>query len=74
MGNEERFGHKSYTPDETEGLIPRSVKHLWTRMAQSRNKYFVKASFLEIYNEQVNDLLNPKKTNLSCRWTNESVR
>lgn len=73
MGSEEKFGSKSYQHDDTEGLIPRSIKYLWQRMAQSSDKYFVKASFLEIYNEQINDLLNPKKTNLNCRWTNESV-
>ena len=73
MGNEEKFGFPGYQHDETEGLIPRSIKYLWARMAQSQDKYFVKASFLEIYNEQINDLLNVKKTNLNCRWTNESV-
>ena len=73
MGNEDKFGTKSYTHDESEGLIPRSIKYLWTRMAQSSDRYSVKASFLEIYNEQINDLLNPKKTNLNCRHTAESV-
>ena len=73
MGNEANFGFKSYQYDETEGLIPRSIKYLWQHMSQSTDKYFVKASFLEIYNEQINDLLNPKKTNLNCRWTNDSV-
>ena len=73
MGNEDRFGSKTYVHDESEGLIPRSVKYLWSKMANSNDKHFVKASFLEIYNEQVNDLLNPKKTNLACRWSTDNV-
>jgi len=37
------------------------------------NKIFIiiKASFLEIYNEQINDLLNPKANNLQIRWTSK---
>ena len=33
--------------------------------------YTVRASYLEIYNEQVQDLLNPANGTLPVRWTSE---
>lgn len=38
-----------------------------------REKVYVKASFLEIYNEQIVDLLSDDGRNLPCRWNQESV-
>jgi hypothetical protein len=32
------------------------------------DKYSIKASFTEIYNEQIKDLLNPTSGVLHCRW------
>lgn len=57
-----------YVSDETEGIVPRSVRYLWQQMAQRQEKFYVKASFLEIYNEQLNDLLEPSSENLHYRW------
>ena len=33
----------------------------------------MRASYLEIYNETLNDLLNPESTNLQLRWQAERV-
>lgn len=44
------------------GMIPRSIQLIFSRiakMALTGWKYEVSASFLEIYNENINDLLNP---------------
>lgn len=75
IGREEKFGAEEYNPDNTEGIIPRSIRYLWHRMSQapSNVKYLVKASFLEIYNETINDLTSSEKTNLNCRWNSKNV-
>ena len=44
------------------------MRYLWQQMAQRQEKFYVKASFLEIYNEQLNDLLEPSSENLHYRW------
>jgi hypothetical protein len=67
-GVEERLGRNDYVSDETDGIIPRSISYLWQAMVGRPDKYFVKAGFFEIYNEQVMDLLNPSTGPLHCRW------
>ena len=67
-GSEERLGRADYVSDETDGIIPRSISYVWQRMASRQEKYYVKAGFFEIYNEQVRDLLNPSSGVLHCRW------
>ncbi|KAK9454103.1 hypothetical protein V1511DRAFT_461141 [Dipodascopsis uninucleata] len=57
---------------EDPGLIPRICESLFNRISelssQNTNKYTVEVSYLEIYNERVRDLLNPKnKSNLRVR-------
>mmetsp|Transcript_29078 Transcript_29078/g.65812 ORF Transcript_29078/g.65812 Transcript_29078/m.65812 type:complete len:796 (-) Transcript_29078:211-2598(-) len=52
-------------PVELQGLLPRSFTHIFSQidtMAQS-TKYLVRGSYLEIYNEEIRDLLskNPKE-------------
>ncbi|KAJ2851941.1 Kinesin-like protein kif15 [Coemansia brasiliensis] len=51
--------------DELRGLIPRCFEYLFTRIAEEeartlgRVKYLCKASYIEIYNETIYDLLDP---------------
>ncbi|XP_068213634.1 kinesin-like protein KIFC1 isoform X2 [Palaemon carinicauda] len=51
--------------EELEGMIPRTVKHIFRTMEELKGKgweYKVEASFLEIYNETIRDLLvSPKE-------------
>ncbi|XP_014211069.1 protein claret segregational isoform X2 [Copidosoma floridanum] len=62
---------KTYTMEglpgtEQEGMIPRTVKHIFREMKHFELlgwEYKIEASFLEIYNEQIVDLLdNSRKT------------
>lgn len=52
------------TPGEsTQGIIPASFDHIFSAIGASHDRqYLVRASFLEIYNEDIRDLLakNPK--------------
>ena len=48
-----------YRGSEVDGLIPRAGQYLFERMAAMTDRTFkLRATFLEIYNEQVYDLLN----------------
>lgn len=70
-GVEDRLGREGWTPSDDggeDGLFPRSVRYMWERMTMRQEQFYVKASFLEIYNEQLRDLLNPSSGILHQRW------
>lgn len=61
-------------PSQERGMTPRIFEFLFARIRaeeESRRdeklKYNCKCSFLEIYNEQITDLLDPSSTNLPLR-------
>ena len=37
-----------------------------------QEQFYVKASFAEIYNEQMRDLLNPQSGSLAVRWSSKN--
>ncbi|KNE68604.1 hypothetical protein AMAG_19759 [Allomyces macrogynus ATCC 38327] len=55
------------------GVIPRALRHLFEliALAPPEFKYTVRAGYLEISNEQVQDLLNPSGAALPVRWRRE---
>jgi centromeric protein E len=47
------------------GIVPLSIDHIFLIIEKSPNKEFlIRCSYIEIYNESVNDLLNPSSLNL----------
>ena len=50
-------------PDSERGIIPKAIRHIFgfIDQADSATKFLVRCSYLEIYNEQVLDLLSSKK-------------
>ncbi|XP_052194542.1 kinesin-like protein KIN-12D [Diospyros lotus] len=61
-------------PSANRGMTPRIFEFLFARIRaeeesrrDERLKYSCKCSFLEIYNEQISDLLDPSSTNLLLR-------
>ena len=48
------------SPPELNGIIPRTFNHIFQSInAQGQNlQYLVRASFLELYNEEIRDLLS----------------
>ncbi|KAK6303947.1 hypothetical protein J4Q44_G00264010 [Coregonus suidteri] len=62
---------KTYTMEgvhsdpERRGVIPNSFEHIFTHISRSQNQqYLVRASYLEIYQEEIRDLLSKDQ---SCR-------
>ena len=55
---------------EARGIIPRAIEQIFIHIeanVSSRNRFLVRASYLQIYNESISDLLKPERNNLSIR-------
>jgi hypothetical protein len=56
--------------DNQRGIIPRSIEEIFNYIesfSSHDTKFMVRASYLQIYNESISDLLKPDKTNLQIR-------
>ncbi|TMS38717.1 hypothetical protein L596_005377 [Steinernema carpocapsae] len=54
--------------EELRGVIPNSFQHIFEHIKQSQNQqYLVRASYLEIYQEEIRDLLNPNSERLELK-------
>ncbi|XP_065085212.1 kinesin-like protein KIF12 [Ochlerotatus camptorhynchus] len=74
-GPPELFFGKPDPQHENHGLVFRSFLYLFKLLQERKDTNFVlKASFLEIYNEKVIDLLNPgtARKPLAVRWSKKS--
>ena len=65
-------GGESSVPESGPGvgIIPRVVDHIFSviRAEESRAEFLVRVSFLEIYQENLRDLLQPGTPSLPLRW------
>ncbi len=55
---------------QERGIIPRAIEQIFTHIQSSvspRMRFLVRASYLQIYNEVISDLLKPERTNLIIR-------
>ncbi|KAI9009638.1 P-loop containing nucleoside triphosphate hydrolase protein [Gaertneriomyces semiglobifer] len=54
---------------ELRGIIPNAFEHIFAEisMAEKSTQFLVRASYLEIYNEDIRDLLNPKAGKLEVK-------
>ena len=68
MGRDDSINEKILSNDKYSGIMPKSINYIWNTVGSKQEKYYIKVSFLEIYNEQINDLLNIGNTNLQIRW------
>lgn len=58
------------TPDGLmRGIIPNAISHIFTHISQAsvESKYLVSATYLEIYNEEIRDLIDPARTRLDLK-------
>eukprot|EP00884_Botryococcus_braunii_P016776 jgi/Botrbrau1/3782/Bobra.0183s0017.1 len=69
-GREDVLALENYSGDSDDGIITRSVLYLYDQIAKAKAcmKYTFKASYCEIYNEQVYDLLKFTKQALPVKW------
>ena len=68
MGRDDSINEKILSNNKYSGIMPKSINYIWSTVSSRQEKYYIKVSFLEIYNEQINDLLNIGNTNLQIRW------
>lgn len=55
---------------EARGIIPRAIEQIFghiQKYAGPRMRFLVRASYLQIYNEQISDLLKPERNHLHIR-------
>jgi hypothetical protein len=78
LGPEEGIRDYSKEGHPSQGLIMRSIRYLFQKMLKNSNSsvdYYINSSFIEIYNEQIIDLLSDKKTQtLGFRYNKEDVQ
>ena len=63
-------GAQGFDDAELQGIIPRSVEEIFNYIKNTANtsaRFLVRASYLQIYNEVISDLLKPERTNLQIR-------
>lgn len=61
---------EGFNSAEERGIIPRAIEQIFTHIQSSvspRMRFLVRASYLQIYNEVISDLLKPQFTNLIIR-------
>ena len=71
-GTGKTFTMEGFTSEEQRGIIPRSTEEVFAYIhsCRMRNmKFQVRASYLQIYNEQFSDLLKPLSKQLTIRQT-----
>ncbi|KAF6171948.1 hypothetical protein GIB67_011845 [Kingdonia uniflora] len=56
----DKSGSKGQLPAEA-GVIPRAIKQIFDTLEGQNAEYSVKATFLELYNEEITDLLAPEE-------------
>ncbi|XP_033747896.1 kinesin-like protein KIF12 isoform X6 [Pecten maximus] len=66
----DEFEGGKHPPEDMVGIMQRSFEYLVQMLQQNGGNKTLRASYLEIYNEQVVDLLNPvRRRNLQVRWS-----
>eukprot|EP00768_Dysnectes_brevis_P005314 gnl/Dysnectes_brevis/3802_a4888_690.p1 GENE.gnl/Dysnectes_brevis/3802_a4888_690~~gnl/Dysnectes_brevis/3802_a4888_690.p1 ORF type:complete len:1005 (-),score=212.12 gnl/Dysnectes_brevis/3802_a4888_690:83-2770(-) len=65
----------SWKPDSSQaGIIPRAVSHIFSVLEQSGTENQVRVSHLEVYNEELFDLLKPSEQRTSLRLFDDRGR
>ncbi|XP_021373161.1 kinesin-like protein KIF12 isoform X3 [Mizuhopecten yessoensis] len=69
-GPPQQFEGGKHPPEDMVGIMQRSFEYLIHMLQQNGGNKVIRASYLEIYNEQVVDLLNTvRRRHLQVRWS-----
>ena len=69
FGREDELSSDGYTGDRHDGLTTRCMRYIYDSIgASTGQRVSVKASYLEVYNECVYDLLNLSEKQLPVKW------
>lgn len=69
-GTGKTYTMEGFHSDESRGIIPRAVEEIFGFIMNNANpsaRFLVRASYLQIYNEVISDLLKPERTHLPIR-------
>lgn len=69
-GTGKTYTMEGFNSQEERGIIPRAIEQIFQHIRSSvspRMRFLVRASYLQIYNEVISDLLKPERTNLNIR-------
>ena len=69
-GTGKTYTMEGFHQDDQRGIIPRAIEQIFNHISSSvspRLRFLVRASYLQIYNEVISDLLKPERTNLAIR-------
>eukprot|EP00466_Bigelowiella_natans_P014886 jgi/Bigna1/57036/fgenesh1_pm.2_\ len=69
-GTGKTYTMEGFNSDESRGIIPRAVEEIFSFIMNNANpsaRFLVRASYLQIYNEVISDLLKPERTHLPIR-------
>jgi kinesin family protein 11 len=61
-----------YPQDPLSGIIPRTLSNLFDELRIQQVEFTVRVSFLEIYNEELLDLLSPSDDSSKLRYDGAS--
>ncbi|XP_065226392.1 kinesin-like protein KIF11 [Planococcus citri] len=64
----------SWENDPLSGIIPRSLSHLFDELRLINAEYTVRVSFLELYNEEIFDLLSPPDDTTKLKLFEDNTR
>jgi len=69
-GTGKTYTMEGFNSNDERGIIPRAIEQIFRHIQTSvspRMRFLVRASYLQIYNEVISDLLKPERSNLLIR-------
>nr|CAB3258944.1 kinesin-like protein KIF11 [Phallusia mammillata] len=73
-GERTRGQDYSWDTDPRAGIIPRALSQLFDQLVASKSEFSVRVSLLEIYNEEIYDLLSPSSGMVKMKIYDDSSR